>query len=120
MATILIIDDEKPIRFTVTAMLADEGHEVLEAENGQQGIAVLEDCPVDVVVTDILMPEREGLETIMEIRRRWPDVSVIAISGGGRTGTANYLKMAAELGANATLDKPFTRAELLAELDTCL
>jgi DNA-binding NtrC family response regulator len=120
MATILIIDDEKPIRFTVTAMLADEGHEVLEAENGQQGIAVLEDCPVDVVVTDILMPEREGLETIMEIRRRWPDVSVIAISGGGRTGTANYLEMAVELGATTTLDKPFTRTELLAELETCL
>jgi DNA-binding NtrC family response regulator len=120
MATILIIDDEKPIRFALAAMLAGEGHEVLQAENGSRGIAVLEGCPVDVVISDILMPEKEGLETIIELRRRWPDLPVIAISGGGRTGTANYLYLAAQLGATATLDKPFTRAEMLARLETCL
>lgn len=120
MATILIIDDDKPVRFTVSAMLADEGHEALEAENGTQGIATLEGRAVDVVITDILMPEREGLETILEIRRRWPDLPVIAISGGGRAGTANYLEMAADLGATTTLDKPFARADLLAKLEMCL
>jgi YesN/AraC family two-component response regulator len=120
MARILIIDDEDLVRFTLRAMLEGEAHEVLEAENGEQGIPILEETQVDVVISDILMPVREGLETITEVKSRWPEIPVIAIFGGGRFGNTNYLEMAAQMGATTTLRKPFTRDDLLAKLDMCL
>lgn len=116
MARILVIDDEELVRFSIADILAEAGHEVFEAENGREGIDVLREQPVDIVITDLLMPEQEGLETITTLRSQWPDLPVIAISGGGRTGNLDFLDSAKKLGASATLAKPFSRDEILTVL----
>lgn len=113
MARILVIDDEELMRFTLKQTLQKAGHEVVEAVNGNDGIAVFKQSPVDLIITDIIMPQKEGIETIVELRRDYPDVKIIAISGGGRTGTTNYLKLAQRFGARQVLRKPFGRQELL-------
>lgn len=113
MARILVIDDEELVRFTLKKALEKAGHEVVEAANGNDGIEVYKQSPVDLVITDIIMPQKEGVETIVELRRDHPDVKIIAISGGGRTGTTDYLELAKEFGARHVLKKPFGRQELL-------
>lgn len=120
MARILIIDDEALVRYTIRDALGEAGHEVSEAENGEVGLARLAAAPVDLVITDILMPEKEGLATIGEIKARWPALPVIAISGGGRVGKSGFAEAATALGADAALAKPFTAAELLAAVRECL
>ena len=105
-ARILIIDDDDALRATMRDMLEDAGFDVLDAANGARGIAVLEKAPVDLVITDILMPEKEGIETIREIRQRYPDVKVIAASGGGQTGNVTFLDLAKKLGAHEVMEKP--------------
>ena len=105
-ARILIIDDDDALRATMRDMLEDAGFDVLDAANGARGIAVLETAPVDLVITDILMPEKEGIETIREIRQRYPDVKVIAASGGGQTGNVAFLDLAKKLGAHEVMEKP--------------
>ena len=113
MARILVIDDEELVRFTLKQALQKAGHEVLEAADGKDGVAVSKRSPVDLIITDIIMPEKEGVETIVELRRDDPDVKIIAISGGGRTGTTDYLELAQKLGSQRVLRKPFGRQELL-------
>lgn len=120
MARILIIDDEELVRFTLRKMFQHTGHEVTEAENGRQGLDLHQAKPFDLVVTDIIMPEQEGVETILELRRDYPQLPIIAISGGGRTGTTDYLRMCAQLGACHTLPKPFSQDELLSAVKHCL
>lgn len=101
---------------TLTAM----GHTVEEARDGEQGIAQYEREPADVVLTDLIMPEKEGIETIMELKRKHPNVKIIAMSGGGRVTAADYLQLAKKLGAIRTLAKPFTNEALRATIAATL
>ena len=113
MARILIIDDDDQIRSMLKQMLAREGYEVLSASNGKEGIRLYREKQTDLVITDIIMPEKNGLETIMALRKDFPEVKVIAMSGGGRIGLKSYLQVAKRLGAVHTLTKPFEREEML-------
>ena len=104
MATILVIDDQEPIRALLRAALEGEGHEVLEASNGRLGLERYRERAADVIITDIVMPEMNGLEMMVELFRSFPHVKVIAISGGlEREGGLNTAKM---LGARQTFEKP--------------
>lgn len=110
---ILVIDDEEAVRETICENLELCGYDVFEAIDGEQGIQLIDaGAPPDVVVTDIIMPRKEGLETIIEIRKRYPGVKLIAMSGGGRTKTMDFLELAERLGANAILPKPIDLDEL--------
>lgn len=120
MARILVVDDEDLVRLTLRQMLEASGHEVIEAANGRQGVALQAENVVDLVVTDIIMPEQEGIETIVQLRRKNPSLKIIAISGGGRLRNMDFLKIAANVGADATLTKPFSTQELTDMVDRCL
>jgi DNA-binding response OmpR family regulator len=120
MARILVIDDEELIRETIRMKLELSGHVVIEAANGVEGLRALDDGLFDLVVTDIIMPEQEGIETIRKIRHRDPQVAIIAISGGGRGRNYQFLDIAKKLGANEALSKPFTGSQLLALVETTL
>jgi DNA-binding response OmpR family regulator len=111
--SILVIDDEQLIRLQIRNALEFEGFTVHEAANGNEGLACIAQSTPDVVITDILMPDKEGIETILELRRTHPKIRIIAISGGGRTGNKDFLRTAKHLGADRTLAKPFGLAELL-------
>jgi len=113
MARILIIDDDAQLRATLREVLEREGYEVVEAPNGREGLERYQEAPTEVMITDILMPEQEGLETIMILRRVDPQAKIIAISGGGQTGRMDFLHLAAMLGVQRTLRKPFRPQELL-------
>ena len=113
MARILIIDDEEPIREMLRTMLEREGYEVLDASNGAEGIKLCVNDPADLIITDIIMPEKDGMETIVEFRREFPDTKIIAISGGDSVEPSAYLEMAKKLGAQDTFAKPFEREEIL-------
>ncbi len=120
MTRVLVIDDEDLVRLTLRQMLEDGGYDVVEAENGRDGVDRQRDHPADLVLTDIIMPEQEGIETIVQLRRVSPEVRILAISGGGRIRNMDFLKIAANVGAHGTLAKPFTRDELLHAVETCL
>jgi len=113
MARILIIDDEAMIRDLLIKMLEREGYETMNASDGKEGIRLYRENPVDLVITDLIMPEKEGIETIMELRRDYQDVKVIAMSGGGKIDPETYLQIAKTLGAIETLTKPFDLKEVL-------
>ena len=113
MARVLLVDDEVLVLRLFEAVLELEHHDVTTASNGTAAMAALANGTFDVVVTDIVMPDKEGLETIMEMRKLKPDLPIIAMSGGGRGSSADYLEMAAMLGARKTLAKPFSTQELL-------
>ncbi len=115
MARLLLIDDDAEVRMPLAVWLRRHGHDVVEAGNGVEGLAHLEEGSFDVVVTDIIMPDMEGIETIMRVRKRWPDLPVVAISGGGSGEPSQALRPASRLGAHATLRKPF-RPSVLGEL----
>jgi YesN/AraC family two-component response regulator len=116
MTGILIVDDERLVRQMIRAILTPLQIPIYEAEDGQKAeVLVLEHCP-DVVIMDIVMPEREGIETIIALRRRWPALKILAISGDGLRGHVEFLAMAMKLGADATLAKPFDRAQLLSAM----
>ena len=114
----LVIEDDPDLRWIVKKSLEAADIETLTAEDGKRGLALMQDTRFDFVVTDILMPEMDGLEVIQALRAGHKDVKIIAISGGGRRQPgAQTLVMADMLGADAVLIKPFTRAELLAAVD---
>lgn len=113
MAHILVIDDDDAFRTMLRRTLEREGHTVTEAEEGAAGLRAVAGAAVDLVITDIVMPGMEGLETIQHLRRRHPRLQVIAISGGGRMDPDGYLKAAKLFGAVSALSKPFERQELL-------
>jgi len=113
MAKILIVDDETEIRKMLQRVLGRSGHTLFEASNGQEAIEQLQRHSHDLVITDIVMPEKEGLETIMQIRRDFPDVKIIAMSGGGRISATHYLEMAQTIGADRTFAKPFDRTDVI-------
>jgi DNA-binding response OmpR family regulator len=120
MARILVIDDDEQIRTTLRRVLELEGHEVLVAADGKEGVKLFREQGADLIITDIVMPDKEGLETIMELRRDFRDAKIVAISGGGHIDGECYLMMAEQLGAGHTLTKPFEREQLLAAVGEAL
>jgi CheY-like chemotaxis protein len=111
---VLVIDDDQIVREMISRMLKGAGYEVLEATNGATGLAVVASgINIDLVITDIIMPEKEGIETIHELKRDFPEMKILAISGGGKGESKNYLTIARSVGANSTLGKPFVKQELL-------
>lgn len=114
MASVLVIEDEIMIQNLLGRFFEMEGYEVFKASNGKEGLNVYHEHRPDLIVTDILMPEKSGLETIKEVRDEDQDVKIIAISGGGGSDPDNYLAMAKALGADETFSKPVLRNDLLA------
>ncbi len=118
---LLVIDDDNLVRAALTDMLQTAGFEVVTASNGRLGIELLDTTAVDAIITDILMAEQEGLETIREARQRFPDIRILAISGGGAGGgETQLLRFAESFGADQTLPKPFTGSQLVAAVRTLL
>lgn len=120
MSHILIVDDNAAMLMIEREVLRRAGHTIVTAGDGNQALEAVEKEKFDLVITDIIMPGKEGIETIMELRQRHPGLKIIAMSGGGRVGPGNYLDLAKRLGASATLAKPFTEAELFAAVNTVL
>jgi CheY-like chemotaxis protein len=113
MTRILIIDDDADLRTTLRDLLEHAGYEVVEVSNGREGLQRYLGASMDLVITDLLMPEQEGVETIRALRQINPQVKIIAMSGGGQTGRMDFLHVAEVLGAQRTLHKPFNRQTLL-------
>ena len=113
MAKILVLDDEPSILLMIKKMLEKEGHEVDVALNGIEGMEIFEENKPDMVITDIIMPGKEGLETILELRKNYPELKIIAISGGGRIGPQGYLPSAKYLGADMVFQKPLVQKEFI-------
>lgn len=99
-------------------MLESEGYTVTAAQDGAEASRVMGTKPFDLVITDLLMPERDGLEFITEIRKKYPSVKIIAMSGGGHVARESYLKIAKSFGAHFLLEKPFTQAIVIAAVNT--
>lgn len=116
MARILLVDDDEPLRKALRLTLVKMGHEVLEARNGYEALHLYAAEPPELVLTDIIMPEKEGLETIQELRRLNPSVKIIAMSGGGRGSGIDYLKVAKKMGVALTLNKPFSSEAMAAAI----
>ena len=118
---ILVIEDDEDILQMICDILEDEGYQTIQASNGLEGIDALRKYPeIGIIITDLLMPEKEGIETITEIRKDFPRLRILAISGGGICMPENYLNLAQARGANATLSKPFGRRELLNAMENLL
>ena len=120
MARILLIEDNDPIRTLLRETLELEGHTVIEAHNGQEGLDLFRQAGADLVITDIVMPEQDGLSVLMKLRTAHPPVKVIAISGGGLGSGEGYLEAARLLGAAKLLLKPFATAALVAAVNELL
>jgi YesN/AraC family two-component response regulator len=120
MAKILLVDDEALVVDTLSSALESKGHTIVTAANGLEGLKRFAEGGFDLVITDIIMPDKEGIGMIMEMRSVMPAAKIIAISGGGRTGNVEVLKMAGELGAMTTVKKPIRLAELFSVVDGCL
>lgn len=113
MARILIIDDEPSILIMIKKMLEREGHQVDTAENGREGTELFEINKHDLIITDIIMPQKEGLEIILDLRKRHPKLKIVAISGGGRIGPEGYLPSAKLFGADMVFQKPLIKNDFI-------
>ena len=113
MERILIIDDEEQIRSMLRLMLERDGYEVVEAPDGIEGIKAYRQKPADLIITDLIMPNKDGIGMIIELQKEFPDVKIIAMSGGGLNKPEGYLKGAKKLGAACTLTKPIDREKML-------
>ena len=113
MTRVLIIDDEAPIRSMLKLMLERDGYEVAEAPDGMEAIRIYRQNPADLIITDLIMPNQDGIGMIIAIKKEFPDVKIIAMSGGGLNKPEGYLKGAKKLGAACTLTKPIDRDEML-------
>lgn len=120
MAKVLVIDDDEGLRNLFREILHVGGHDAQVATSGDDGLRRLHELDYDVVLTDVVMPDKDGLETIRELRRDFPGVRVVAISGGGCIQGVDYLRMAKLLGANATLAKPVRPHQLLGAVASVL
>jgi CheY-like chemotaxis protein len=116
MQKILLIDDDEQVRRVVAIVLKRHQREVVEAGDGAAGLSLLKDGGFDIVITDILMPGKNGMETIGTVRRLFPELKIIAMSGGSNSESL-YLPVAKKLGADITLAKPFAHEALIAALD---
>jgi DNA-binding response OmpR family regulator len=113
---VLVVDDEPGMRRLAARAIDAAGGEAFQAADGRQAIIILERGGIDAAVIDIFMPEKEGLETIVEAKRRWPRLKVIAISGGGLVGHTDALHTARIVGADAVMAKPFSFSDLVAQI----
>lgn len=120
MALILVIDDEESLRSLLRRALARVGHAVVEAKDGKEGLRMARETRFELVITDIIMPEMEGIDFILHLHRISPATPIIAISGGGRIRPEGYLKTALLAGARRALTKPFTIADLMTAVEDCL
>ena len=110
MASILIVDDDAPIRTLLRRILEEDGHQIREASDGEVGLTLYREAPADLVITDILMPERDGMEVTLALTREFLDARVIAITGA--TGDQNFLNVAKLFGARRVIRKPFIPEEI--------
>ncbi len=118
---VLVIDDFSLMRATLSASMERAGHRVLCAANGQIGLEILAQQPVDLVLTDVIMPEKNGLEFIGEARKSHPRLPIVAISGGARDMAKSYsLKVARYFGATRVVRKPFSQQELFAAIEQAI
>jgi len=113
MKRILVVDDDDLFRGMLVKLLTKAGYDVTSAENGRIAEKIQQENPVDLIITDIIMPDKEGLETIIGIRKSYPNTMIIAMSGGGRVGPVPYLETAKSLGAQMAFSKPFKTSEIL-------
>jgi CheY-like chemotaxis protein len=105
---ICVIDDDALVRDSTALGLSDWGYEVVVATNGMRGLEMVETAQPDVIVTDVVMPDGDAFELLPKLRARYPTLPVVAVSGGGQTGTKLYLELARQFGANECLTKPFS------------
>jgi CheY-like chemotaxis protein len=113
LASILLVDDDDDFRTMLSEVLERAGHKIAQASDGQQAIDLYSKHATDLVITDLVMPGREGIELIVDLKRLQPDVKIIAISGVGRSALPHFLRMATFLGAQRAVAKPFTVREIL-------
>jgi DNA-binding response OmpR family regulator len=109
---ILVVDDNEDLRTTIQALLQADGFEVAVAADGEAALLLHRAHPADVVVTDLFMPDKDGIETIIELKKLYPTVKIVAMSGWTSTQGSDYLQVAREIGAAVTLQKPFDPLEL--------
>jgi DNA-binding response OmpR family regulator len=117
---ILVVDDDDMYRAMLKKFFTQTGYDVTVAENGKEALKRQMENPSPIILTDIVMPEMEGIQTIVEFRRTYPGVKIIAVSGGGRISPDQYLLMATKLGAHRVFSKPFKTSELLAAVEELL
>jgi len=112
LARILVIEDDQQLRTLLKRYFQRRGHEVMEAGDGDTGISIYREHVADVVITDLIMPVKEGIETILELKKEFPTSQIIAISGGGRVAPHSYLQLAKGIGATRVFSKPFELEQL--------
>lgn len=120
MKKILVVDDDDLIRDLIYEILEPNGFQVILADNGNKALAILDSEEVDLIITDIIMPDKEGIETIIDIKKKLPKAKIIAMSGGGQLDANSYLNIAKRLGVKATISKPFDPAKLLQTIQQVL
>lgn len=120
MPVILLIEDDRDLRAMLKAALVRKDFTVVEAENGKEALVQFKPGITDLVITDLIMPEEDGLKVIMKIREKKPEIKVVAISGGGKAGPGSYLSLAKALGADAIFPKPFSIADLILKIENLL
>jgi DNA-binding response OmpR family regulator len=120
MARILVIDDDEIVNEMIVQLLIDEGYQAEGARDGAIGMKLFTTKTFDLIVTDIIMPEKEGIETILGIRAKNKTIPIIAISGGGKNGPDEYLSLAQIIGANYIFKKPFINGKFLEAIKICL
>lgn len=113
MSYILVVDDDQSVRMMLMQTLMRAGYVVKDAENGDVALDKVHEEYPGLVITDLIMPQKEGIETIYTLRKEYPTLPIIAMSGGGRLQAENYLPLAEKMGVNGTLKKPFNRETFL-------
>ncbi len=117
MKNVLVIDDDLELKDMMVEMISREGYNAHGAGDGKEALKLINEKSFDLIITDIIMPEKEGIEMIIELKKKQPELKIIAISGGGKLGPEGYLDLASKLGADATFTKPVSRSELLEEIE---
>jgi len=120
MPGVLLVEDDKELREMLKMSLLRRSFTVLEAENGKDAITHFKPFLTDLVVTDLIMPEEDGLKVIIKLRELKPTIKIIAISGGGKVGPGSYLNLAKALGADAIYSKPFSINDLILKIEQLL
>ena len=120
MAQVLVVDDDDQVRKLICQVLQQEGHTVAEAYNGKKAIQHIQEAVIDLVISDVVMPDMDGLELIREIRRTHPRIRILTISGAGKEGPGLYLNIAERFGADAILMKPFAPDQLIQKVSALI
>lgn len=116
MPGILLVEDNQDVKEMLKKLLEKNGYSVMVASNGREALAKFKSVLTQVVVTDVIMPEEDGIGLIVELKKQKPDIKIIAISGGGKVGPTNYLNIAETLGADAVFAKPFNMNDFIAKV----